>query len=118
MAIMHWRRWAKRVGSPTPEDDAFDQMLGRALDCCSFCGEARSAAYWTVAGIEGASAIGVCRECAVEVLPALMADALVGEGASNRTLINDLKAALDRADARFWKAASSALAAELRDATR
>ncbi len=48
---------------------------------CSFCGERKASALWM-----GAIDIFCCSHCASELLPQLMADAIVGG-----TSINDLK---------------------------
>lgn len=62
---------------------------------CSFCGEEPATATWRGAGSE----IHTCRQCAVEMLPALAADAIVEDEIHNHTLglVNNARLRMDAA---------------------
>jgi hypothetical protein len=79
-------------------------MFGEDVQRCCLCGEPPSA-YW-----RGEVVIAVCSRCAVEVLPKLIADAIVGPHCGHKTVIPRLVEAGRRAAAAFWKAAACAIA--------
>src|SRR6516162_11291360 len=79
--------------------------FGEQVERCSFCGGPEATAYWR--GERGP--ISCCRTCAVETLPALMADAVVGEIAPHSRTVAQLGGALERFESRFWRAAVIAL---------
>lgn len=64
---------------------------------CSFCDENPAVAHWSME-------VFVCRECAKNALPQLMADALVGELLQGAEPQVTNKAFLE-AQARFWQSA-------------
>jgi hypothetical protein len=68
---------------------------------CSFCDERNPApaAFWMMASGE----LVVCRHCALNVLPAIIADAVVQDQSHGYTLsqVND---ALQEIELRFWRA--------------
>lgn len=71
----------KRIADPTlfegqgPAGDAGTFNVFETMDCqCSFCYEHKATAHWVAK-----DHIKVCSECALKVLPALIADAVVGE---------------------------------------
>lgn len=80
------------------------EVEGREVETCSVCGEPYAAAYW-----RGRQMISVCRDCALNILPALIADALVGEFGDNMAVITNLYHAVEVMAGRFWKAAAVAI---------
>ena len=62
---------------------------------CSFCGE-YATGYWQ--GVE--ARVSCCRQCAMNVLPALMADTICGESGCMHT---EAVAALKAVESRFWR---------------
>jgi hypothetical protein len=84
---------------------AMTELLGEQLAVCNLCG-GEAAAYWASAH----SGVSVCRPCAVEVLPMLAAEAVVGEFGTGPMAIDRLEQALAKMQARFWRAAAMALA--------
>lgn len=79
-------------------------MFGDDVKVCCVCGE-QPAAYW-----RGERVVAVCATCAVEVLPKLIADAVVGPTCGHKTVIARLREAERRAKAAFWEAAACAIA--------
>lgn len=82
-------------------------------EMCSFCGEHKAEAVWM-----GAAEVFCCRHCAVEYLPQLMADAIVG-GTPEAEIRNSEGATIkvtkeERILGRFRGAFSSALIRKLR----
>ncbi len=89
-------------------------MLGEQVEKCSFCHDGDATAYW--GSREGI--ISCCRKCAREVLPALMADVLVGEHGTARPHVpSELIDEWDKAEAHFWKAAVIAVHGTIRQGT-
>jgi hypothetical protein len=79
-----------------------DTLQGRLMpERCTVCGARKWSAYWVGAETE----IAVCRSCAVETLPALIADALADE----RPTIHVLLQHVERIRLRFWRALALAL---------
>jgi hypothetical protein len=68
---------------------------------CSICGK-MSSAVWS-----GETTIFVCSECAVNILPALIADAV---STSHMKDIGGLSSTLARIEAVYWRAASNNMA--------
>ncbi len=73
---------------------------------CFNCGHP-AAALW-----RGHTPVAVCRPCALDTLPRLLADALVGTHPRRPSLIAELGNGLETARANFWRAAACAQAAE------
>jgi hypothetical protein len=95
---------------PEPENKvSWLQWFGEQVAVCSFCGEKHPVALWRVPTEEGF--ITTCRSCALEHLPCLLADALVGEDGAQYgcgkypALLHEL----ERFTARFWQAVACAL---------
>jgi hypothetical protein len=88
-----------------PEHYTTAELFG-GVESCSFCGEA-SAAWW-----QGLATITVCRPCAENVLPALLADAVVGERMHLDPGV--ITSTLTRAERVFWRATALALARVVR----
>ena len=70
---------------------------------CTFC-KKRADAYWA-----GLNTVRVCSQCAIGVLPALIADAVVFPGNMDRA-----KHSLDEIQGVYWRAIASTCAFELR----
>jgi len=87
------------MGMITELADQFD--LSHVESCC-LCGK-KSTAYW-----RGEKWIGICRWCAIDDLPKLMADAVVGGGAK-------IGADLHHACGQFWRAAALSLEIKQRE---
>jgi hypothetical protein len=81
-------------------------LLGPDVERCEFCGEASAAAYWRTAG----GVLPVCRPCAEDALPRLLADAVVGEAGGGPNAARQLQGALGRAEATYWRAGCLAMA--------
>ncbi len=77
-----------------------DQAHGATGKC--FCCQGRSDAFWF-----GELYVEICRVCATEVLPALIADAILPEGSLD-TLIAERE--LPKIEKTFWKAVASGVA--------
>jgi hypothetical protein len=86
------------------EVPAFTSELWHGVDVCSFCGQPYAAAWWL-----GHQPISVCRKCAIENLPRLLADAVAGENADGPNVASNLHRAWEQAETRFWMAASCAI---------
>jgi hypothetical protein len=95
-------RWFDESGQEAP---AFTRQLYPAVEVCSFCGEPHASAWW-----RGHQTISVCRKCAVEDLPRLLADALAGEHADAPNVVGSLHRALEQAEKNFWMASCCAIA--------
>src|SRR5262245_8645963 len=94
-------RITRRINSEVVEVSAHTRdLLGENIETCSICGNPNAAAHWL--GIES---ISVCRPCAVEALPALIADAIVGEHGG---LAPNLDIYLAKIEKAFWRAATLA----------
>lgn len=85
--------------------DEHDFELSRK---CSFC-ESPSTAYWTMA-----NTVEVCSACALDILPALIADAAVGHMKHADRAREAAERGLDRLTATYWKAVTSAIARAVR----
>jgi hypothetical protein len=71
---------------------------------CFECG-LEAAAFWS-----GNFNVGVCRDCAVEVLPMLIADAIASPNPKRPAIRAAFADAAKRIDAAFWKGACLAVA--------
>jgi hypothetical protein len=78
--------------------------FGPDVEVCSFCGEPNAAGWWM-----GRQYVSVCRRCALEVLPCLMADALVGERGDVPLALGSLHRDLETVLKTFWRAAAIAI---------
>jgi hypothetical protein len=87
------------VPATTPE------LFGDQLATCTFCGRPEASGYWR--GVE--DDVAVCRGCAVEVLPKLLADALVGERGDNPQTTGQLHRKLETVLKNFWQAVAGAV---------
>ncbi len=67
------------LNGPDVEAILSRELFGLSVEVCSFCGRRQAAAFW-----QGVMVVSVCRECALVVLPRLMADAVVGEGGASQ----------------------------------
>jgi hypothetical protein len=93
------------------------ELFGQAVEMCDFCGRPRATAWWQA----HQAVISVCRECAVVALPALIADAVIGEAAvSEAGLRVDIANVLRRfcAAARLALARVAEVAARVRPSRR
>ncbi len=79
---------------------------------CTFCDEKKATGGWSCHGTQTRS----CRRCAVRVLPAIIADALVGDRVamlpiSNRLSLREFppEKELEEVSATFWRAYALAL---------
>jgi hypothetical protein len=96
MAVIHRRRRAAA--------DAFDaDMAGPGYDRCTLCGEPATA-FWY-----GHATVSVCRRCAVEKLPLLIADAVCDERGDGPHAVTRLTAALETVRRQFWKGVAHAV---------
>lgn len=92
------------------------------LTTCSFCGQEAARAFWSTAG-EDRGDIRVCWPCAVEVLPALIADALAGPYTPDLNGIRWLDPSrfqqeLPKILSAYWRAVSLALGRRIRALTK
>jgi hypothetical protein len=83
-----------------------DELFGDDIQKCFLCGGPPTA-YWF--GSE--RVVAVCPACATDVLPRLLADAIVGPVCGHKTVVGRLRLAERVAKAAFWEAAASAIAA-------
>jgi hypothetical protein len=100
--------WRNRKGERMDTEDRIERVLTRDMfspdvEVCSFCGESESAAWWM-----GHQQVSVCRRCALEVLPCLMADALVGERGDLPHALVSLHRDLETVLKGFWRAVAIA----------
>ncbi len=98
--------WRKTRGelvhiAPGVEASLTRELFGLNVEVCSICGRRRATAWW-----RGQTILSICRPCALDVLPKLLADALVGEGPSNESQLHADAANVLRT---FWTAAKLAL---------
>lgn len=70
---------------------------------CNVCGCAAPTAYW-----RGHEVIAVCRRCGTDALPALIADAVIGERILPGT-DEVIRRAWEQVELRFWRAVASGL---------
>ena len=107
--------WRKTRGElihngPDVEASLTRELFGLNVEVCSICGRRRATAWW-----RGTKILSICRPCALDVLPKLLADALVGEGAVSET---GLRADAANVLRTFWTAARLALKRVAAVATR
>lgn len=99
-------------------------VLKQPTQCC-FCGKNGAMAYWSTVngGVDVEfpemrsahspdtevfmSVLAVCTTCALDALPALIADAVISARGS---VVGTAGIALERVESRFWRAAYDALA--------
>jgi hypothetical protein len=81
------------------------EIFGESILKCSFCGKPNATASWQGTLVN----VSCCRECAVDVLPRLMADAFVGEHGHRSNMISTVMLLLDKALVAFWRAVSGAI---------
>jgi hypothetical protein len=86
------------------EAPAFTRQLYPGVEVCSFCGEPTASGWW-----RGHQSISLCRRCAIEDLPRLLADAIAGERADAPNVVGNLQRAWEQAESRFWQAACVAI---------
>ena len=77
---------------PCPAGDVDDMYAGKR---CRLCGNDHPAAMW-----RGEMDIFVCTTCAIDVLPRLIADAVVSDHADFTSVLEDK----NRIDKAFWEA--------------
>jgi hypothetical protein len=75
------------------------------IDKCSFCLVEPASGWWDAIP----SVVACCPDCAVEILPKLMADSLVGDRGQEPQTGDHLRRAWDRAAMFFWRAAALAI---------
>jgi hypothetical protein len=86
------------------------ELHGGWRPVCTFCESPEVSAYWhTPAGD-----IAICSDCAVEVLPQLLADALVGERGDRPNIMGQLHRQLVTVLKKFWEAAAGAVSRSVR----
>jgi hypothetical protein len=83
------------------------QMWGKATLQCAFCHSDKQDAtgYWFGRG----NVLGCCRTCALNVLPRLMADCLVPEGAPREATNAILNQYMTEIQRNFWEATTCAV---------
>jgi hypothetical protein len=89
---------SRRAGAP---EDAY----GDGATNCSFCESPHVTAYWC----SPVERIAVCRTCCLEVLPALLADGLLGEHGDSPNAIGNLLHFFETFQKFFWRAAAIAV---------
>ncbi len=70
---------------------------------CSFCGGNEVHCFW-----QDFESVRCCRKCALAVLPALVADAVVQDRESSN-LLDNIDSALAKFEVNFWRACSKSL---------
>lgn len=112
MATINWRRQeaalAQQGGrSDTDGDVVADDQAYEQYKTCFFCGgsRGRASAYWCARE----RYIGICRECALDDLPRLMADALVGGHDYSPRGFCYIRGWLTQIVSTFWKAIATAI---------
>jgi hypothetical protein len=111
----YWRvrKGETDMGSYFGEEDVpltTPEMYGEQWAKCTFCGENTARAYWRCVEKD----VSVCRSCAVEVLPRLMADALVGEHGDNPNAYGQVHHHLERVLTNFWQGVTIAVLGTVR----
>lgn len=82
-------------------------MYGKEIEECSFCGSSNATAYWRGCCDEP---IRVCLTCAVDVLPALAADAIVAENIQAPNKVMTLQRWwMEVMTAKYWRACCIAM---------
>lgn len=76
---------------------------------CGICGNSKAVAGWM-----GQDLLAVCRGCAIEVLPKLLADAVVGKHSDNSTAISAWKSA----EKHYWYAVANRFCHEAKEAKK
>jgi hypothetical protein len=99
----------QEYGSARPRKKRYytRQMVppGISVEECSFCGQPTATGYWrAVSGI-----ISVCPTCAVDTLPKLQADAVVGEHLFDAPKMLKACLLIRKAVATFWAAVDGLL---------
>src|SRR5262245_33803948 len=95
-----------RNGVPALKPGETDGDLFPGQRVCFGCGLEQATGFW----LGDEKDASVCTECAVEILPKLIADALVAQlGRDGQDAIPHLRRNLDRIHARFWEAAAVAI---------
>jgi hypothetical protein len=77
------------------------KIFGQTGDC-HFCGNP-AVAFWTQQ-----ATVEVCTECAESILPALIADAITGQGEPTG-ILQRAERGLERITAAYWKAVAAAV---------
>ena len=70
---------------------------------CSFCGGSEVHCFWS-----DSETVRCCQKCALTVLPALVADAVVQDRESSN-LLDNIDSALAKFEVNFWRACSKSL---------
>ncbi len=70
---------------------------------CSFCGCSEVHCFWS-----DSETVRCCRNCALTVLPELVADAVVQDQESSN-LLDNIDSALAEFEVKFWRACSKSL---------
>jgi hypothetical protein len=105
--------WNHRKGDTSPSLDPVTQeyaeeacytrdIWGADIEVCIFCKEMTATGYWN-------AEVPCCRRCAIEGLPQLMADCLVGEQGASAQTLEYLQSSLVRFHAKFWRSATIAI---------
>jgi hypothetical protein len=85
------------------------ELFGDEIEVCNFCRERNASAYWT-----GNHWLSVCRGCALDILPKLLADAIIGERVIPDTCLPNVLRDLEKIQANFWPGIASAFARVMR----
>jgi len=97
----------RRINRPPRETDSAPDVAGN----CTICG-ANSEAFWDGAG----GIVEVCQQCAIETLPALIADAAFVPPPSGVNAHDSLCHQVDRFEKAFWKSVAFRLLQERKEA--
>ena len=106
--------WVNRPGERVPHGtlDGDTMTTTTTADClgadirqCFACDRPNASAYWRGDWL----IVSICRECAVNVLPRLLADAITGEGGDLPDVVGTLRRAWQDAERAFWQAATVAV---------
>ena len=84
----------------------FNSKLAEDFDIprtCSFCGGSKVLCFWS-----DSETVRCCRKCALAVLAALLADAVVQDRESSN-LLDNIDSALAEFEVNFWRACSKSL---------
>jgi hypothetical protein len=90
---------------PVTTKELFDAKIASQWGTCTFCGEPDASAYWRCAVHD----VATCRRCAVETLPKLIADAVVGEHGDGPHIIGRVQPELEIIQKNFWMAVAVAI---------
>lgn len=83
------------------ESDPDNPLAG--IPTCNLCGDCYADAYW-----QGHDRVSVCSGCALDTLPALLADTVVGVRTVPR-IMDRCKQALERFSMNYWRACAHAI---------